>query len=184
MFPQLSRLIADAGLKNCNINVQSVNGTSLTIILSFVLKDELPAKLLEDTGDATTNQNADSIIALRSALSMPLVVTCAPEEMVNKVGAAIAQLSSGVVEAAQTYSATDINAMLQKAAKTVGAKTKKAAGANAQQAASQSPDLDDDDDATDVEEDLPQNEPAESVDTKKPDAAVVVTGFDDFDSIL
>lgn len=183
MFPQLSRLIADAGLKNCNINVQSVNGTSLTIILSFVLKDELPAKLLEDTGDATTNQNADSIIALRSALSMPLVVTCAPEEMVNKVGAAIAQLSSGVVEAAQTYSATDINAMLQKAAKTVGAKTKKTAGAKAQQAASQSPDLDDDD-ATDVEEDLPQNEPAESVDTKKPDASVVVTGFDDFDSIL
>lgn len=182
MFPQLSRLIADAGLKNCNINLQSSNGTSLTLILSFVLKDELPAKLLEDTGDATTNQNAESIIALRSALSLPLVVTCSPEDMVNKVGAAIAQLSPGVVEAAQTYSATDINAMLQRAAKTVGAKNKKAAGPKAQQASSESPDLDDVD-APDVEEELPQSEPAESVDTKKPDAAVVVTGFDDFDSI-
>lgn len=182
MFPQLSRLIADAGLKNCNINVQSVNGTSLTLILSFVLKDELPAKLLEDTGDANTNQNADSIIALRSALSMPLVVTCSPEDMVNKVGVAIAQLSTGVVEAAQTYSATDINAMLQKATKTVGAKNKKAAGAKAQQAASQSPDLDDDD-APDTEEDLPQCETTSSADTKKPDDAVK-TRFADFDSIL
>ncbi len=182
MFPQLSRLIADAGLKNCNINVQSSNGTSLTLILSFVLKDELPAKLLEDTGDAATNQNADSIIALRSALSMPLVVTCAPEDMVNKVSAAIAQLSSGVVEAAQTYSATDINAMLQKAAKTVGAKNKKAAGAKAKQAASESPDLEDDD-LPDAEDDLPQSEQTASADIKKPDAAVVTTGFDDFDSI-
>lgn len=181
MFPQLSRLIADAGLKNCNINVQSSNGNTLTLILSFVLKDELPAKLLEDTGDATTNQNADSIIALRSALSLPLVITCSPEEMVNKVGAAIAQLSSGVVEAAQTYSATDINAMLQKATKTVGAKNKNAAATKAKQAVTESPDLDDDD-APDAEDDVPQSEQTASADTKKPDAAVV-TSFSDFDSL-
>lgn len=194
MFPQLSRLIADAGLKNININVQSANATQLTLILSFALKDEPPAKLFEDTGDAATNQNADSVIALRSALSAPLVVTCSPEDMVTQVGAAIAQLSAGVVEAVQTYSATDINALLQKAAKSVGDKNK-AAAATKSKASSKpttadkapktaeptNPDDESELDASDLDDESETDAPISSGSASK--AAPVVTSFSDFDSI-
>lgn len=193
MFPQLSRLIADAGLKNININVQSANATQLTLILSFALKDEPPAKLFEDTGDAATNQNADSVIALRSALSAPLVVTCSPEDMVTQVGAAIAQLSAGVVEAVQTYSATDINALLQKAAKSVGDKNKAAAATKSKSASKTTADnaaksiapsdTDDDSELDDSELDDGSEVDVQTASGSNPKAAPVVTSFSDFDSI-
>lgn len=121
MFNQIQRLISEAGLSGVNFTVKPNDGTKLSVILSFALKDDLDPRLLQELVD-NAGVAADSVVALRSALSVPLVVVCEPEEVESKLGAALAQLHDGVVDAATTYSATDISALISAASNTVKAK--------------------------------------------------------------
>lgn len=188
MFQVIQRLISDAGLKGCNFNVQASSGTKISVILSFALKDEAPSRLFDESTNAAVNANADSIIALRSALSVPLVVTGEASEIESALRAALTQLSAGVVDAAQTYRATDINAMLNaasqsvKAKKEAAAKTTKSAkpAATATQSAA-SDDMGGDDD------EHGEDDAAPVADDKVTKPATVVTpdvsSFDAFDSL-
>lgn len=190
MFQVIQRLISDAGLKSCHFNVQASSGTKISVILSFALKDEAPSKLFDESTNATVNANADSIVALRSALSVPLVVTCEPSDMEGAVRAALTQLSSGVVDAAQTYSATDISAMLNAASQSVKAKKDAAAkpatkAAKPATTATQSAASDDDMGGDDEEHDEDDAAPVSDVKATKPATVVTpaVSTFDAFDSL-
>lgn len=183
MFQVIQRLISDAGLKGCNFNVQASSGTKISVILSFALKDEAHSKLFDESTNATVNANADSIVALRSALSLPLVVSCEPSDMDGAIRAALTQLSSGVVDAAKTYSSTDISAMLNAASLSV--KAKKDASAKPASTATPSAASDDDMGGDDDESDEEVAAPVTEVKATKPATVVAppVSSYDDFDTL-
>lgn len=189
MFQVIQRLISDAGLKGCNFNVQASSGTKISVILSFALKDEAPSRLFDESTNAAVNANADSIIALRSALSVPLVVTGEASEIESALRAALTQLSAGVVDAAQTYRATDINAMLNAASQSVKSKKEAAAkttGKSAKPAATATQSAASDDMGGDDDE-HGEDDAAPVADDKVTKPATVVTpdvsSFDAFDSL-
>ena len=190
MFQVIQRLIADAGLKSCNFSVQPSSGTKISVILSFALKDEAPSRLFDESTNAAVNANADSIIALRSALSVPLVVTGEASEIEGALRAALTQLSAGVVDAAQTYRATDINAMLNAASQSVKSKKEAAAKTTAKSAkpaatATQSAASDDDMGGDDDENGEDDAAPVADDKVTKPATVVTpaVSSFDAFDSL-
>lgn len=121
MFEVIQKMLGEAGLSGCNINVKKSSGTKISVILSFAVgvDAELESKLFQKQKTDTANTNADRLVTLRSALSSPLVVTCEPCEVPTAFSEALNQISQGYVEAATVYSTTDINALLNAASSAV-----------------------------------------------------------------
>ena len=123
MFQEIQEIIKDAGLKGVDVGIRIIGQNSMSVMLSFQQATDFDLKLLEKIDNSNATQNADAVVALRSALNTPLVVIGAPNEILNKLTSAIVSLREGVVHAATTYSALDISALLSKA--TANAKSAK-----------------------------------------------------------
>ena len=175
MFDIIQKTLSTNGISGCGFSVKPAEGTKISVILSFSLSSigDAEHKLFErDNGGA-------ELIALRSALSVPIVVTCEPNEVDGAISKLLNDIHTGFVEAATVYSTTDINALLNAASGAVkakaGAAKKQSSTAKASETSVQDDDLDVDDENSESSGSVEQ--------AASPSNEVNNSSFDDFDSL-
>lgn len=110
MFTEIANLTQAAKLSGVTMNMRPAPDNQLYITVSFILPP-VTAEKVWDSEDA----NAQRYIDLRSALSVPVVITAKPEDILSAIINKLSALSTPVVEAAKVYIETDISSILKAA---------------------------------------------------------------------
>ena len=134
MFVQIAELIEKAGLTGVSATMRPAADQQLYVTVSFMLPSIPTEKVWESKDD-----NAQRYIDLRTALSVPVVVTAKPEAILEKITATLAALSNPVIAASTAYNETDIAELLKNATAAKPAAKEKAATKTAAPKAKTSP---------------------------------------------
>lgn len=110
MFEQIAQLTTSAGLSGVTMTMRPAPTGGLYVVVSFMLSNTVDHKVWDAQSEA-----AQAYVGLRNALSVPVVITAAPEEILEKVQQSLAALTAPVTEAAKAHADTDIAALLKAA---------------------------------------------------------------------
>lgn len=109
MFQQIAEIAKSAGLTGVSMTLRPT-GDQLYVVVSFQL-----SALDDSKAFASSQDEAQNYTNLRSALSVPVVVTALPDELLAKLTATLQSLKTPVIDAAKALSEVDFSTMLQKA---------------------------------------------------------------------
>jgi hypothetical protein len=109
MFQQIAEIAKSAGLTGVSMTLRPT-GDQLYVVVSFQL-----SALDDSKAFASSQDEAQNYTNLRSALSVPVVVTALPDELLAKLTATLQGLKTPVIDAAKALSEVDFSTMLQKA---------------------------------------------------------------------
>jgi len=114
MFDEIIKVLAKGKFTGCNISVQVVMGQ-----ISCALYFEQPKMAMDDTFvklfDSETG-SADDVIALRNALSIPLLVNASSgEELLTQMKSKLESITPTLNQGAAHYSDIDIKSMINAA---------------------------------------------------------------------
>lgn len=169
MFQQIAEIAKSAGLTGVSMTLRPT-GDQLYVVVSFQL-----SALDDSKAFASSQGEAQNYTNLRSALSVPVVVTALPDELLAKLTATLQSLKTPVIDAAKALSEVDFSTMLQKAtAAAPKAPAKAPAKSKASTATTVEPESDSGDDEPEDAE--PQSSAAIS-------SQPTVGNFDAFDSL-
>lgn len=179
MFNQLYTLIKEANLLGLNLTIKPMADSQMSVVLNFMAGSVSNMKLFDE--HKTNNEKIDKVIALQSALVTPLVVTGAPDVILEKLTQELRSIKSGLTEVVNTLNGLDLSALLSTAsanAATVKDKAAPVKTAPAKSAPAKAAPIASDDEATDPESDSDEVTEAVEVASEAPTAS-----FNDFDSL-
>lgn len=172
MFQQIAEIAKSAGLTGVSMTLRPT-GDQLYVVVSFQL-----SALDDSKAFASSQDEAQNYTNLRSALSVPVVVTALPDELLAKLTATLQSLKTPVIDAAKALSEVDFSTMLQKATAAAPKAPAKSSAKSSAKANSAS--------VVESEQGVDDAEPDDSADSASGNAEIpqpIVGNFDLIDSL-
>ncbi|WP_240224608.1 hypothetical protein [Rheinheimera hassiensis] len=181
MFEKFAQLVQDASLLGLNMTFKPMGKENFSVILSFMAAPITDQGVYSECKD--DSDNIDAVLALRSALAVPLVVTGQPAELAQKLADALTTVKSAVVEANTTFNAIDISALLKVSSTKAATATKAVKPAEAKPANNAKPEQADTAVATGADNDVFDDEMSANTGSDVAQASAATPDFNDFDSL-